>query len=214
MINIKKSLSTGTINYKDESVRKKVRDEFLKKCYMCEGTPIQNYEIDHFYPQNIFPHLINSYENLFYICSKCNKIRPKDINTSSDNEVLDNTTDDVEKYITLDVSLDECKKAIITANYTGNTNIDKKVDNTIFLLEKIYNGKGTTSESYICLKDDIVDDVIQFLSDLVLYEDDYKGTQFESRFKNKLLIELDKSSKYSSFKNTIFKKKGFDETTF
>ena len=207
MINIAKASVRGEIDYRDEAIKTQIQNEFLKKCYLCEGYPIQNYEIDHFYPQNVYPHLTNSYQNLFFSCSKCNKIRAKKINTSSENEVLNSCEDDddVENSIVLDINLDDCRKAVITANYGDDVYYNQKIDNTIVLLEKIYNGVGTKSEAYKCLKDDIVENIASFRLELQMYQDDYRGTQLESRFRDRLLKELDKSSKYSGFKKTIFK---------
>ncbi len=204
MINIQKKIVLTDYDDKDESTRMQIRDEFFKKCYLCEGKPVQNYEIDHFYTQIFYPHLKNKYENLFFICSKCNKLRPKNINSSSKNEVLNNCEDDVESFISLDIDLSECKKAIIRANYTDNEYQNKKINNTIELLEKIYNGKNTISHSYKCLQDDIVTDVISFqtqLENYLKFNDEYREV-----FKEIILEELDKISEYSSFKKTIFHK--------
>jgi len=204
MINIEKERVEESINYKDEAIREKVVQEFFNKCYLCEGKPIQNYEIDHFYPQGIYPHLVNQYENLFCICSKCNKLREKKSNTSSENEILNCCEDDVENSIYLSIKLDSCKKAILIPIYTENEHFNKKIDNTIKLLEKIYNGVGTTSEAYRCLRDDIVDEVLSFKSELQMYQDDYRGTRFEKRFRDRLIKELKSDSLYSGFKKTIF----------
>ena len=204
MINIQKEKIEESIDYKDEVIREKIAKEFFYKCYLCEGKPIQNYEIDHFYPKNIYPHLVNQYENLFFICSKCNKIREKNSNSSSENEILNSCEEDVENSIHLSIKLDDCKKAILIPIYTEDEYFNKKIDNTIKFLDKIYNGVGTTSEAYRCLRDDIVDEVLLFQSELQMYQDDYLGTRFEKRFKEKLLKELESSSLHSGFKKTTF----------
>ena len=206
MINISKSFIDKEVDYKDEVIREQIQYEFQKKCYLCEGCPVQNYEIDHFYPQNIYPHLTNNYANLFFICSKCNKIRPKKINTSNDNEILNSCEDNVEESIVLDISLEDCCKAIMTPCYGADSYYNKKIDNTIELLQKIYNGKGTKSQAYKCLKDDIVEEIASFRGELEMYANDYVGTKLEKRFKNRLLKDLDRTSKYSGFKRTLFKK--------
>jgi hypothetical protein len=204
MINIQKVTVIEAVDYQDSAIQDKVYHEFLKKCYLCEGLPVQNWEIDHFYPQKHFSDKINRYENLFCICGSCNKIRPKNINSTPDTEVLNNCIDDVEQFISLDISLEDCKKAIITPNHTDDATLNQKIDNTVKLLERIYNGKGSKSEKYTCLVDDIVEDVIAFIAELNDFIANYQNTALEQIAKKRILKKLDKANQYYAFKKTAF----------
>jgi hypothetical protein len=55
-----------------------LRRDFVFQCAYCERTESyfggqEIFEIDHFRPASKFPELSRSYENLYYVCSKCNR---------------------------------------------------------------------------------------------------------------------------------------------
>lgn len=203
MIFVSRSSSPSIVNYKGESIREIIKNDFFKMCYLCEEVT-RHYEIDHFYPQNAYPHLENDWNNLFYVCEKCNKIRPKNINTSSENEVLDNTQDDVENLIVL--RYNEVKNEIEITSNNQNPKLLRKVNNTIILLDKIYNGKETTSNSYIDLRDDIRNEIESFRNLLDTYEEviPFLKIGYEEKIARKLskkTMTLDSS--FVSFKRRI-----------
>jgi hypothetical protein len=59
-----------------------LREDFQYRCAYCmlhEGDPygggFHHFQIDHFRPRNKFPDLINTYRNLYYACSWCNRAK-------------------------------------------------------------------------------------------------------------------------------------------
>lgn len=63
-----------------ESYRPWLRDEFDFRCVYCLkretwGQVTGEFELDHFSPQSISPHLRVDYVNLVYACQRCNSIK-------------------------------------------------------------------------------------------------------------------------------------------
>ena len=206
MINITRS-THGYADYKSEATRNVIKRDFGRVCYLCESDPVHNWEIDHFYPVGHFPYLENVMDNLFFICSKCNKIRPKDINTS-DKEVLNPCVDDAEKLISLSMDISDPNKLIAIQN---NDNTNLKVQSTIdLLLEKIYNGKNTTSPIYKDLRDDIFTELVKLRENLLDYLENKKGTFLEDNWQRIDWVKINtKPSKYYSFKQSLIQQLGF-----
>lgn len=55
-----------------------LRKDFVFRCAYCERTEAylggrEAFEVDHFRPVNKFPDLDCDYENLYYVCGKCNR---------------------------------------------------------------------------------------------------------------------------------------------
>lgn len=55
-----------------------LRKDFIFQCAYCERTEAyfggrEAFEVDHFRPANKFPALRKIYENLYYVCGKCNR---------------------------------------------------------------------------------------------------------------------------------------------
>lgn len=60
--------------------REYVREDFRKTCAYCllEETWAageENFELDHFRPKSLFPHLALSYYNLYWSCHVCNRMK-------------------------------------------------------------------------------------------------------------------------------------------
>lgn len=57
--------------------KNRLREEFFYTCVYCgirepELGGVKSFHIDHYRPQNKFPHLISQYNNLLYACRDCN----------------------------------------------------------------------------------------------------------------------------------------------
>lgn len=70
------SLSSKT-SYGGLDVRQGLRQDFLSKCYLCEGYVGGAFEVEHFRPQAGFPELEHEWTNLFPSHGSCNKRRLK-----------------------------------------------------------------------------------------------------------------------------------------
>lgn len=187
----------GHGDYKSEQIREIIKDDFGRICYLCEGEPVQNWEIDHFYPRQYFDYLENVIDNLFYICSKCNKIRPKDVNTAG-KKVLNPCVDDVDKILTLVMDL---SNKVIEINSPCSS---EKINNSIELLNKIYNGIETKSSGYKDLRDDIFQILVELKEDILDYHENKVGTFLEDNWIRKFNNEImKKPSKYFSLKKSL-----------
>ncbi len=47
----------------------------FEKCYLCENDKIQEVEVEHFLPHAKYPSLKFVWDNLFYSCKRCNRIK-------------------------------------------------------------------------------------------------------------------------------------------
>jgi len=209
MINILKSNKPLNIfNYNDEVIVKQIKTDFFYLCYTCEGYYPRSFEIDHFYPQSYFPLKKNNWDNLFLICSKCNKTKIKNINTIQINkknelineEILNCCVDDVENNIILNYDL------IKNSIEIKILNSDIKTINTKKLLERIYEGKSSNSRDYIELKKEIRNKIIYFNKLL----DKYNSCKIE-KVKNNIakIIKNSLEKKYNLNENIDYNLVGF-----
>ena len=198
MIKVDRKENPTFNKYNDDIVKDSIKIDFNKKCYLCEEVT-RHFEPDHFYPQKYYAHLINDYSNLFYICQKCNKVKPKIVNTHSENEMLNCCEVDVEKYIKLKLNSKECRIEI--SEITTTTNLDKQIKYTIDVLERIYNGKNSKSDSCEDLRDEIKDTIVSFRKKL----DKYGTSKLKRVLEEEIREDLDKASSYSTFKRWIIK---------
>ncbi len=161
MLNIIKKQNPTDNYYTDKKIRVKTKEalkkEFFNLCYLCESRDLRNLQIEHFYPKGeaFFPEKINDWNNLFLICGKCNTVRPKNINTKGE-EVYNNCIDKVENLITL--YYDKANEQVKIESSENTT----KAKNTVKLLERIYNGKGSESTDYLELQKEIKNKIEHF----------------------------------------------------
>ena len=90
--------------------------------------------------------------------------------------------------------------AVLEITKIGKT-LHGKTENTITLLEKIYNGKNSKSSSCEDLKDDIFENIESFRKKL----DKYKRTKLKKVALKDVKNGLVKTSSYSTFKYWIIK---------
>lgn len=71
----------GPFGYQDyDSYREWLRDEFCFRCVFCLKRELFDvrmnaFDIDHFIPQSVAPELKLEYDNLIYICKRCNSVK-------------------------------------------------------------------------------------------------------------------------------------------
>lgn len=71
----------GPFGYRDyESYRDWLRDEFCFRCVFCLKRELFDvrmnaFDVDHFIPQAIAPDLQLEYDNLVYVCKRCNAVK-------------------------------------------------------------------------------------------------------------------------------------------
>jgi HNH endonuclease len=202
MINITKSSAPeGEFLYTDKDIKEKVKKDFFNLCYLCEERSPKHSEIDHFYPQKYFDKRINDWDNLFLICEKCNKLRPKNTNATPDKEVYNNCIDNVEGLIALYYDFTNNQIKIKISKDTI------KAKNTVNLLERIYNGKGSKSTDYFELQEEIKNKINHFQ----IAFDNFLNIKIEFLKENYKNIVIDFISKEYNLKteNIDYNKVGF-----
>ncbi len=204
MFNVVKSIAPRTdFSYHDNDVVALVKADFFDKCYLCEEKTPRHLEVEHFYPQAYYPHQINDWNNLLCICEKCNKIRPKKINTTATDEVLNCCTEDVEAAITL-----RYRETNSTLEIVSN-NVSAKTQNTANLLNKIHNGIGSLSLSFVDLRKLMTEELAELLVEIEYFETTILKTVFRERIKKR----LSRASCFTAVKRTFIKDK-HPELTF
>lgn len=79
MFEISRSLSAPTDllkgKYNTISILNALSIICYSKCYLCENDEVQEVEVEHFLPKDKHPNLEFSWDNLFYSCKRCNRIK-------------------------------------------------------------------------------------------------------------------------------------------
>lgn len=198
MIKIERNENPKVDHYSSSLVQESLKKDFFKKCYICEEVT-RHFEVDHFYPKVHYPHLVNEYKNLFYCCEKCNKIKPKLINTNSDNAILNCCEIDPAEYIKLKLNITECRVEV--TQIKRDDTLNPQIKETIALLNRVYNGENSKSLSCEDLKEDIKEKMEEFGKKL----DKYQKTKLKSAIAEKIREELAIDSSYVTFKRWIIK---------
>lgn len=198
MIKIERNETPKVEHYSTSLVQESLKKDFFRKCYICEEVT-RHFEVDHFYPKNYYPHLVNDYKNLFYCCQKCNKIKPKVINTHSENEILNCCEIDPSEYIKLKLNINACKVDVTQIN--TNDILEYQIKETIKLLNRVYNGENSQSTSCADLKDDIKEKMEEFGKKL----DKYQTTKLKNAIVEEIKKELTIESSYVTFKRWIIR---------
>ncbi len=214
MINIKKTeISENKKFYTDKNIRNKIRkiieEDFFNLCYLCETHNNRGFQIEHFFPKgkNYFPEKINDWNNLFLSCPTCNQVKPKSINTKKSEEILNPCLDDVENAIELRKNNVENGQEKIKIEITSSEKNNYKIENTIKLLERIYNGCNSESLEYMKIRKEISEKIRIFEELLKIYKG-LKLKILKKPYENKIIEFLQKS--YNLEKNNIdFNKLGF-----
>jgi len=191
-------------NYRCDNVLKLIKQDFFKKCYLCEYKGITSIDVEHFKPhkgKNI--DLKFDYKNLYYACKHCNTCK---LALEEFDDILDctNLEHDVENFIHYKIDPTPTSKAIFTAK-----NDSQIVKNTIKLLDKIFNGEHTVTkeEEGINLRELLVNDILDFTIALNKY---YRDKQYPSQQKEhneSIRIHLRRDSNFTAFKRWIIKDK-------
>ncbi|MFA6143351.1 MAG: hypothetical protein WCW84_10915 [Sulfurimonas sp.] len=198
MIKIERNENPKVDHYSSSLVQESLKKDFFKKCYICEEVT-RHFEVDHFYPKSHYPHLLNEYKNLFYCCQKCNKIKPKVINTHSDNEILNCCDVDPSEYIKLKLNISECKVEV--SQIKMNDTLEHQIKETIALLNRVYNGENSQSTSCEDLKEEIKIKLVEFGQKL----DKYQKTKLKNAISEAIREELSLTASYTTFKRWIIR---------
>ena len=192
-------LLTSGFKYTDSKVKRVLRTDFKGLCYLCEEYTTKHAEVDHFYPVKFYPNYEHDWKNLFYICQKCNKIRPKKINTCSDDEIINCCELNPTGLISFIYDF-KSDKINIQNLLKKDSKLYPKTKNTCQLLERIYNGVESQSLSYIDLRTEIKRQ-LQHLDKLLDNFEAVKPAKLKRAFRKKIVkhFNLSKQNNKSSF---------------
>ena len=77
---IKRRVVTPQSDY--NNYRKELAEDFHNRCGYCNSLDsLMLFEIDHFVPVSVAPHMKNDYSNLVYSCQKCNRSKSNKCST-------------------------------------------------------------------------------------------------------------------------------------
>ena len=126
--------------YDGKDVYDSLKKIFHDKCYICETKSPQDINVEHFDAHMNDIEKKFSWNNLYFVCSRCNNIKGNHY-----NNLLDccNVNEDVYRSLRLLPPY---------TPYAGNIVVEARVDNpkaasTVDLLKKVYNGKGTVNKA-------------------------------------------------------------------
>ena len=77
---VRRSTVPLTSHHDHRAFREHVREDFRKTCAYCLLEELwaagpENFELDHFRPQSLFPLLITNFYNLYWSCHVCNRLK-------------------------------------------------------------------------------------------------------------------------------------------
>lgn len=93
------NLPASSTAYKNPDVIEALREDFHKKCYICEVLPTRGFEVEHLRPHEggKRKEMMFAWGNLFPACKHCNNIKNND---RYKDKILDCCADDPEKFMT------------------------------------------------------------------------------------------------------------------
>lgn len=206
MINIKRSFPAPKIleeekdkqngSYNKKEVLDKLKDDFHNKCYICE-TKATTLNIEHLISHKGNKNLKFNWENLFLSCGHCNNVK-----LNGYDDILDCTKENVESCISyrLEPLLPKAKIKI------GALENNEKVNKTVELLNKVYNGtttlKSMESEN---IRKRLLDELIKFQNLIYTYECEDLDDEDKDVLFQKIKSSLKASSEYVSFKRWMIR---------
>jgi hypothetical protein len=199
MINIVKSkVPRENFNYDDSDIIEAVKFDFFNMCYICEERIPRHSQTDHYSPQKFYPEKENCWENLFYVCEKCNNLKRATYNKSISTEIYNCCEEDVESLISLRIDFENERIEI-------KISVESiKQKNTFELLNKIYNGINSKGkyDSHLDLQIEIQNKIEIFIEILENYDkqsDEKIKIGYEKQIKEFISKEINRQNKVRTF---------------
>lgn len=189
-----KKKKNGTYNQKE--VLDILKKDFHNKCYICE-TKATTLNIEHLVAHKGDKDIKFDWNNLFLSCGHCNNIK-----LTNYDDILDCTKEDVEKCISY-----RFEPLLPKAKVKIEALIDnKKVNKTIELLNKVYNGtttiKSMESEN---IRKKLLDELMKFQRLIYDYVCEDLDGEEKTELCSKIKSNLKASSEYTSFKRWMIR---------
>ena len=177
-------------SYRKEDTIKMLDAIFFGKCYLCECKANKKFmEVDHFISKKNNPEKIYEWDNLFYICRRCNSKK-----SSSFDNILDCSDVNINVLRLIRLSLTNIANKIITIEgiyAKDNSTLNEKIKHTCELLNNIYN---LDKLAYWDFRDDIEKILakLEFYKYMYINENKVKALEY-------LKFILKKEHQYSAF---------------
>jgi hypothetical protein len=200
---IEKKKKNGSCNKKD--VLALLQKDFYGKCYICEQSDLTSINVEHFLPHHQGKDINRKFDwfNLFWACSHCNVIKGQ-------KEEFLNCTDPnhhIEDWIFhfLKPVPKEKPRILIASNAQIPEELQSKVQNTITLLNDVYNGttdQNKIQANAICNK--LSNEILDFVNDIWKYDRSH-DEKLKKKKKRKIKNSLQRSSPFAAFKRRIIR---------
>ena len=117
--------------YDSEEVKQQLIADHQGKCYLCERVLTTDFQVEHLHSQEHFPEEKYDWHNLFLSCSYCNGKK-----SNLFDNILNPAQEPIESLITQELDYLNKKAAFKQVNTPAST----EVQQTLSLLERIFNG--------------------------------------------------------------------------
>ena len=200
MVKINKSLLPKDIvikkeeDYRSERVISILQKDFYNKCYLCEEKNPTSINVEHFRSCKNNETLKFNWENLFFACAHCNKIKG-----SQYDHIIDCTKDDPEMYIHIRFDSYPMHYVEVLDRICSTENGETKE-----LLDKIYNGAETAISKLEAsnLKSKISDEVKEFTEYIENYMNE-NDVRLRTAYWKRIKMMLRRESNFAGFKRSI-----------
>jgi uncharacterized protein (TIGR02646 family) len=173
--------------YNHDGVCKQLLADQKDKCYLCEMKVVTNYEVEHFIPQKVAPHLEKEWSNLLVACRYCNGKKSAAVN------LLNPLTNNIEDIIRHDNDFGS-KRALFTSNDPSVQTLE-----TIKLLSSIFNGNNGLRR---VREERFYEEYLQKITFFLTVVNKYLA-ESKQEYKEVIVEQLDMKSELLGFKYTI-----------
>ena len=187
---------TKETDYTSGSLYELLKSDFNEKCYIYEDKAAKRgIEIDHRHAHKGDAALKYDWNNLFFACHHCNRLKNACYN------IIDCTQDDPEEYFNLEIKPEIKMEIIITKIKDAPF-----VDETVRLLERVFNG-----ESRPIMRDECIDlrnaicDAVRCFNDLLACHANETDVDIKSAFAASIKISIDRKSSFAAFKRSVIR---------
>lgn len=179
--------------YNSEDVLERLVEDFFNKCYLCEEKEISGINVEHLKPHKGDIDKKFQWENLFLVCPHCNNTK-----LGNEDEILDCTNPSHKIYDWIEYNFISFPKTKVELKVINNIDI---VNNTVTLLNKIYNG-STVNKKFEAdnIKKKIMREIQSFEN--LIFEYVYNS---KKELVEEIKEKLSRKSAFSAFKRWIIK---------
>lgn len=200
-------------SYREEDVVRALFEDSHNKCYLCEDIYITTINVEHFHEHGGDKNLKFNWTNLHYACGHCNSTK-NDTFKNGDSNLLNCADPEclVDYWIIYRLEEDDklIAHAVIKQNPMAEVSIyQKETDNTILLLDRIYNGTGTAirNREAANLLIRVQQEIINFKENLLSYLS-ASDRSSKQEYKTELGKAIADSSPFAAFKRWILRDNG------